>query len=213
MDRGAWRATVHGVEKSRTRLSDFTHRKPLVRILFVLGKVQSRMRTLPFKQKDVIVSGLCGYWKIWETKWDAELNTEMVKAGRHYHPKGSPEPGAGSVAGAWWGTIAGGALAHLLLWTRAGHYRDEQDAVQSRERKGTRPCLPSSSPSSTSTFHWWDSPRSRQGLLSVRVPWKTERAREAETDRRADRQWTGPMLALFRLLVGFVSTVPQLVNI
>ena len=24
MDRGAWRATVHGVAKSRTRLSDFT---------------------------------------------------------------------------------------------------------------------------------------------------------------------------------------------
>ena len=25
MDRGAWWATVHGVAKSRTRLSDFTH--------------------------------------------------------------------------------------------------------------------------------------------------------------------------------------------
>ena len=25
MDRGAWWATVHGVTKSRTRLSDFTH--------------------------------------------------------------------------------------------------------------------------------------------------------------------------------------------
>ena len=25
MDRGAWRATVHRVAKSRTRLSDFTH--------------------------------------------------------------------------------------------------------------------------------------------------------------------------------------------
>ena len=25
MDRGAWGATVHGVTKSRTRLSDFTH--------------------------------------------------------------------------------------------------------------------------------------------------------------------------------------------
>ena len=24
MDRGAWKATVHGVAKSRTRLSDFT---------------------------------------------------------------------------------------------------------------------------------------------------------------------------------------------
>ena len=26
MDRGAWRATVHGVAKSWTRLRDFTHR-------------------------------------------------------------------------------------------------------------------------------------------------------------------------------------------
>ena len=26
MDRGAWRATVHGVEKSWTGLSDYTHR-------------------------------------------------------------------------------------------------------------------------------------------------------------------------------------------
>ena len=25
MDRGAWQATVHGVAKSRTRLSDYTH--------------------------------------------------------------------------------------------------------------------------------------------------------------------------------------------
>ena len=25
MDRGSWHATVHGVAKSRTRLSDFTH--------------------------------------------------------------------------------------------------------------------------------------------------------------------------------------------
>ena len=25
MDRGAWRATVHGVAKSQTRLNDFTH--------------------------------------------------------------------------------------------------------------------------------------------------------------------------------------------
>ena len=25
MDRGAWRATVHGVAKSQTRLSDLTH--------------------------------------------------------------------------------------------------------------------------------------------------------------------------------------------
>ena len=29
MDRGAWWATVHGVAKSRTQLSDFTHSKLL----------------------------------------------------------------------------------------------------------------------------------------------------------------------------------------
>ena len=34
MDRGAWRATVHGVTKSRTRLSDSTHS-----IVFLLGKI------------------------------------------------------------------------------------------------------------------------------------------------------------------------------
>ena len=28
MDRGAWRATIHGVAKSRTRLNDFTFRFP-----------------------------------------------------------------------------------------------------------------------------------------------------------------------------------------
>ena len=131
------------------------------------------MRALPFKQKDIIVSGLCGYWKIWETKcWDKHRYGQDITSLR-----GGPEPDAGPVAGAWWGTIAGGALAHLLLWRRAGHYQDEQDAVRSRERKGTRPWLPSSSPSSTSTFYWQDSPTSRQGFLSIRLPWKTERAR------------------------------------
>ena len=31
MDGGAWGATVHGVAKSRTRLSDFTHSNPRVK--------------------------------------------------------------------------------------------------------------------------------------------------------------------------------------
>ena len=30
MDRGAWQATVHGVAKSRTRLSDFTYSPPYI---------------------------------------------------------------------------------------------------------------------------------------------------------------------------------------
>ena len=32
MDGGAWAATVHGVAKSRTQLSDFTHSRFLIRI-------------------------------------------------------------------------------------------------------------------------------------------------------------------------------------
>ena len=34
MDRGAWRATVHGVAKSRTRLSDFTFTFTQVAVYF-----------------------------------------------------------------------------------------------------------------------------------------------------------------------------------
>ena len=37
MDRGAWQATVHGVTKSQTRLSDFTH--TYIYLLAVLGFV------------------------------------------------------------------------------------------------------------------------------------------------------------------------------
>ena len=36
MDRGAWETTVHGVAKSRTRLSDFTH--SLTEILPIYNK-------------------------------------------------------------------------------------------------------------------------------------------------------------------------------
>ena len=36
MDRGAWRATVHGVAKSRTRLTDFTSLNPILASQVVL---------------------------------------------------------------------------------------------------------------------------------------------------------------------------------
>ena len=42
MDRGAWRATVHGVTKSQTRLSNFTHFTSLV-----LGLVHTLRRCFP----------------------------------------------------------------------------------------------------------------------------------------------------------------------
>ena len=32
MDGGAWQATVHGVAKSQTRLSDFTHKQEMARV-------------------------------------------------------------------------------------------------------------------------------------------------------------------------------------
>ena len=39
MDRGAWNATVHGVTKSRTRLSDFTHSALLIELKWYLTVV------------------------------------------------------------------------------------------------------------------------------------------------------------------------------
>ena len=52
MDRGAWQGTVHGVEKSQTRLSDFTFTftfKPHIRAnplekTGMLGKIESKRR-------------------------------------------------------------------------------------------------------------------------------------------------------------------------
>ena len=40
MDGGAWRAAVHGVTKSWTRLSDFTHKvRPVICVSFVQGEI------------------------------------------------------------------------------------------------------------------------------------------------------------------------------
>lgn len=75
-------------------------RKPLTRILFVLGKVQPGMGTLPFRQRDVIISGLCGYWKSWETKWDGEATQRWWRQGDITTPGWDTEPDAGAMAGA-----------------------------------------------------------------------------------------------------------------
>ena len=45
MDRGAWWATVHGVAKSRTRLSDFTFNVDVVR----------QFRSLQWSRQEVVV--------------------------------------------------------------------------------------------------------------------------------------------------------------
>ena len=52
MDRGAWRATVHRVSKSRTQLSDFTYLLTLTSLLYKL-EYQGRL-TLPPKTVDKI---------------------------------------------------------------------------------------------------------------------------------------------------------------
>ena len=42
MDGGAWGATVRGVEKSRTRLSDFTHSLTHSELYSVCGVIEAR---------------------------------------------------------------------------------------------------------------------------------------------------------------------------
>ena len=48
MDRGAWQATVHGVPKSRTRLSDFTFTF-LLPVRIVLGVLKYTHALLPLQ--------------------------------------------------------------------------------------------------------------------------------------------------------------------
>ena len=43
MDRGAWRATVHGVAKSRTRLSDFTALTASIKYWSKISRCQYRV--------------------------------------------------------------------------------------------------------------------------------------------------------------------------
>ena len=57
MDRGAWRATVHGVTKSRTRLSEHTHKY----IPWVLKPTSMFIYQLIFQQKLCGQKGMAGY--------------------------------------------------------------------------------------------------------------------------------------------------------
>ena len=51
MDEGAWQATVHGVTKSRTRLSDFTHSM----VVLVVKKPPANVRDV---KDEVSIPGL-----------------------------------------------------------------------------------------------------------------------------------------------------------
>lgn len=136
----------------------------------------------------------------------------MVKEGGHYHPTGRHRTRC-------WGSGRSMLMQHASGWHRRGWGSCTSPAMEESwplpGRTGCRPeqrdkgnrtltslILPFSA--STSTFHWWDSPRSRQGFLSISIACLPEQAREAGAS---------PMLALFQLLVGFVSTIPQLVNV
>ena len=58
MDRGAWWATVHGVAKSRTRLSDFTHKvNPIIVLECLLGIFWSKRRQ--FSSEIAFLYSLC----------------------------------------------------------------------------------------------------------------------------------------------------------
>ena len=59
MDRGAWWATVYGVAKSRTRLSDFTHSKCSFRFLYNilwknLNEVFGQPSIMTVTQRDIL---------------------------------------------------------------------------------------------------------------------------------------------------------------
>ena len=70
MDRGAWWATVQGVTKSRTRLSNFTHlmNKTAIRLLNKSSLVTQTVNSLP------------AVWEIWVQSlgWEDPLEKETA---------------------------------------------------------------------------------------------------------------------------------------
>ena len=65
MDRGSWQAIVHGVEKSRTRLSDFNFNVKSYLLRQLVKIIMSCLRTVP------------GMWNSW--KYDSFLSSEHDK--------------------------------------------------------------------------------------------------------------------------------------
>ena len=84
MDGGAWCATVHGVAKSQTRLSDFTHR----------GQVSL---SLPYSQFKIITLKFPSFYILGNTYsnfWSSIVET---------FNKGAPAPGKLDMWRQWWG--------------------------------------------------------------------------------------------------------------
>ena len=73
MDRGAWRATVHRVTKSQTRLSDFTDSLTLLATLHVLGAhVTDIWENLFYVERTAAFEPWC-WRRLLRVPWTAEI--------------------------------------------------------------------------------------------------------------------------------------------
>ena len=148
-----------------------------------------------------------------------DLGNQMRCWGKHRDGQGRKTlPSYRGAQNRCWGSGRSMLMQHASGWHRRGWGCYTSPAMEeSRPLPGWTGCRPEQrdtgsrtltslvlSSSSTSTFHWCDPPRSRQGFLSISIACLPEQAREAGAS---------PRLALFQLLVGFVSTIPQLVNV
>ena len=80
MDRKAWRAAVHGVAKSHTRLSHWTEQIPCLTVLSFIYKYVCILNDMCIKSLTVIPGkqwlrecGLCIYLYVWLSRVDHEL--------------------------------------------------------------------------------------------------------------------------------------------
>ena len=79
MDGGAWCATVHGVTKSQTRLSDFTHRG---QVSLSLPYSQFKIITLKFPSFYILGNTYSNFWSsIVETfnSWEAGYVVSVIR--------------------------------------------------------------------------------------------------------------------------------------
>ena len=86
MDREAWRAAIHGVAKSRTRLSDWTELNWLKTNINISSVVISAHMTCPFRRnsltaKLIVKLGSGDQELIWEDKWLIASGAQTMRNG------------------------------------------------------------------------------------------------------------------------------------
>ena len=88
MDREAWRAAIHGVAKSRTRLSDWTE----LNWAYLLPRLQNgrrggwfniTLRTLNCSFEAIYKQGFCSKPGVWVTTWKYVGDTSLDKGRSH----------------------------------------------------------------------------------------------------------------------------------